>query len=234
MKRAKTRAKFCSSKHTALWGSRMVNRFSPESPIQTTVFLVRHGVTAANKENRFAGRTAEPLHPEGIEQVRQLGEQLRGQGISRIFAGPLARTRQTAEIISSAIDAPIIFADALTEISIPHWDGLTKEEIRREFGSQYPTWLERPADFSVPDCETLAAVQQRAVRYLERIFEECAGERVLVVSHLVVLRCLILHYQGRLINDYRSIKVANGAIAALERTREGDRFFEMDAKNSAA
>ncbi len=201
----------------------MVRHPLPEALPQTTIFLVRHGVTAANKENRFAGRTEEPLHPDGVSQVRQLGEQLLGQGISRIFAGPLARTRQTAEIIGEITGAPITFADALTEISIPHWDGLTKEEIRQKFGAQYPTWLEHPAEFAVMGCETLAAVQRRAVRFLERIFEECAGGRILAVSHLVVLRCLILNYQGRPLSDYRAVKVANGKIITLTRSSEGDR-----------
>lgn len=189
--------------------------------MDTILYLIRHGVTGANKENRFAGRTAEPLHPDGIAQIQQVGKQLQDRNISRIFAGPLPRTKQTAEIISDIIDAPTTFADGLTEILIPHWDGLTKEAIRRDFGPEYPTWLDNPAAFSAQGCETLAAVQQRAVRCIERIFSENANKNILVVSHLVALRCLILHYKNMPINDYRSIKVSNGEIIRLERTESG-------------
>jgi broad specificity phosphatase PhoE len=66
----------------------------------TTIYLVRHGITQANKENRFAGRTTEGLHPDGAEQIRQVGKRLQGKEIGRIFCGPLPRTVQSAEILS--------------------------------------------------------------------------------------------------------------------------------------
>lgn len=35
-----------------------------------TIYLIRHGTTRANREDRFAGRTDEPLHAEGVMQSR--------------------------------------------------------------------------------------------------------------------------------------------------------------------
>ena len=67
----------------------------------TTIYLVRHGITQANKENRFAGRTAEGLHPDGVEQIRQVGSRLHEKNIGGIFCGPLPRTVQSAEMATS-------------------------------------------------------------------------------------------------------------------------------------
>ena len=178
------------------------------------LYLVRHGVTAANMENRFAGRSDEPLHPEGIAQAEAVGRQLAGVEIGRICCGPMPRTRQTAEVIGKIIRAPVVSDDGLNEIAIPHWDGLTKDEIRQKFGEEYPTWLATPEAFQVPGCETIRDVQKRAVAAVEKLQEAATGN-LLIVSHLIVVRCLLLNYRRLPLSDFRSIKVGNAEIVIV-------------------
>lgn len=191
---------------------------SPEAPAITTrtvCCLVRHGVTAANKQDRFAGRSNEPLHAEGICQMQAVAAKLTSAGIARIYCGPLPRTRQSAEIITGILGIPVATREGLNEIFLPHWDGLTKEEITRNFGLEYPTWLRDPANFQVQGCETIGDVQKRAVACLEEIVVENPGRKILIVSHLITLRSLALFYQNRPLNDFRSIKVENAALLCL-------------------
>jgi broad specificity phosphatase PhoE len=185
--------------------------------METIIYLIRHGLTAANKNDVFAGRTQEPLHPEGEAQLADVGRLLAGRGIGKIFCGPLARTRQSAAIAGDMLNVPVAADAALNEISIPHWDGLTKETIRAGFGSEYPTWLADPAGFCVPGCETIAEVQGRAVAFIESLFREYSGQNLLVVSHLIVVRALLLHYLAKPIADFRTIKVGNAQVARLVR-----------------
>jgi broad specificity phosphatase PhoE len=181
----------------------------------STLYLVRHGITPANKENRFAGRTGEELHAEGIEQIRQVGEHLRDKKISAVYCGPAKRTVQSAEILGSLLNAPISHLAELDEIYIPHWDGLAKDEIRQQYGAQYPTWLSAPQAFNLPGCETLEQVQKRAVMSVKQILSGGYGQNLLLVSHLIVLRCLALYFQGLEITDFRSIKIDNGSILEM-------------------
>jgi len=185
------------------------------------LYLIRHGITAANQEKRFAGRSNEPLHGEGVAQIRELGERLRGRGIERIVTGPLARTCQTGAIIGEILGLPVTTDDRFTEILLPHWDGLTKTAIRERFGDQYPTWLGNPAGFRVPGCETIADVQARAVAAMEDLFVKAAP--VLVVSHLIVARALVLHYRGQPIDDFRTVEIANGALTIFDRLGDSTR-----------
>jgi len=187
----------------------------------TTLYLLRHGTTAANLEDRFAGRSGEALHPEGEEQIRRVGAGLRGRPVSCVYCSPLPRTVQSAEILGGMLDVRVMAEPGLNEIEIPHWDGLTKETIRERFGAQYPTWLQTPHLFRVAGCETIGLVRERAVRAVERIMADHAGEALLVVSHLIVLRALLLHYQGMAISDFRSIKVANGEVFRVSRDAAG-------------
>ena len=195
--------------------------------MKTTIYLIRHGLTTANKNDVFAGRTQEPLHPEGVVQLAEVGERLGGRGISKIFCGPLARTRQSAGIVGELLDVPIATEEALTEINIPHWDGLTKEAIRARFGSEYPAWLDDPTGFCLPGCETIAEVQRRAVACLETIFSAYPGQNLLMVSHLIVVRALLLHYLARDIGDFRAIKVGNAQVVTLVRDDFGGVTVEL-------
>jgi len=181
----------------------------------TTIYLVRHGITQANKENRFAGRTDEELYAEGVEQIHQVGDRFANKNISAIYYGPARRTKQSAEILGSLLNIPLLTLGELDEINIPHWDGLTKDEIRQKYGGEYSTWLDRPNTFSLPGCETLKQVQQRAVGAVNRLLAQHNSESLLLVSHLIVLRCLVLYYQGLEIRDFRSIKINNGSIICL-------------------
>ncbi|MEW6501993.1 MAG: histidine phosphatase family protein, partial [Thermodesulfobacteriota bacterium] len=179
------------------------------------LYLVRHGITAANKEDRFAGRTDEPLHPEGEAQASAVADRLRGAGISAVVAGPLRRTRETAGIIAEKLGVAVMTLPALDEIAIPHWDGLTKAEIRQRFGPEYPTWLDTPERFQVAGCESIGDVQQRVVAAVAAMAQEYAGRSVLVVSHLIPLRALLLHHLGQPISAFRSIKIANAQLVRL-------------------
>jgi broad specificity phosphatase PhoE len=194
--------------------------------MKTTIYLIRHGLTAANKGDVFAGRTQEPLHPEGLAQLVEIGKYFAGHGIGKIFCGPLARTRQSAGIVGELLGVPVEADEALNEISIPHWDGLTKEAIRARFGPEYPTWLADPAGFRVPGCETIGEVRSRAVACLETIFRACPGQNLLVVSHLIVVRALLLHYLARPLADFRAIKVGNAQVATLRRDERGGTLVE--------
>ena len=194
----------------------------------TTIYLVRHGITQANKENRFAGRTDEELHAEGNDQIIQVGDRLKNNDLSAVYCGPAKRTVESAEILGSLLNVPFSPLEGLHEINIPHWDGLTKDEIRLKYGEEYPTWLNSPHKFSLPGCETLTDVQERAVGAVNRLLTQHNSGNLLLVSHLIVLRCLILFYQGLAIKDFRSIKIDNGSIirvSEVEKDRMSVRFL---------
>ena len=188
----------------------------------TSIYLVRHGITAANKEDRFAGRTDEELHPEGVAQIRQVGKQLCDTNIAAIYCGPARRTIQSAEILGSQLHVPFSPVAEFDEILIPHWDGLTKNEIRQQYGAEYPIWIAAPQAFNVPGCETLQQVQDRAVAGILRLLEDHMqkSEDLLIVSHLIVLRCLVLYCQGLGISDFRSVQISNGAIIRLSAEKD--------------
>ncbi|KPK27845.1 MAG: hypothetical protein AMJ61_04300 [Desulfobacterales bacterium SG8_35_2] len=187
----------------------------------STIYLVRHGLTPANKENRFAGRTGINLSAEGIMQMHQVGKRLRDKNIAAIYSSPTRRTLESAEILGLLLNSPVSILAELNEINIPHWDGLTKDEIRQQYDEQYPTWLSAPQSFKLLGCETLQQVQKRAVEAFKQVREREPGQNLLLVSHLIVLRCLVLYFQGLETKDFRSIQIDNGTILQVTGEAKG-------------
>ncbi len=170
---------------------------------------------------RFAGRTAEPLTKEGRQQARSAGQKLRGEGIKRIYASPLPRTLETARLVAEELENPveIIPEEAFLEINIPPWEGKQKTQIRKDPSLGYEIWFKAPHLFKLPGCETLSQVLERAVAGCEKVFAAEVGGTSLIVTHMVVVRVLLVHYLGLSLAAYREIPVPNATPILL--CREG-------------
>jgi probable phosphoglycerate mutase len=96
--------------------------------VPLTVIFARHGESQANIDRVFANRPEITgnfdLSPTGIKQARNLATALAGFGVSHAYSSPLARARQTAEIIAAALAVPITITDALREYDVGDFEGL--------------------------------------------------------------------------------------------------------------
>ena len=84
----------------------------------TTFLLVRHGETDWNRENRFQGHADPPLNDVGRSQARELAETLLGEGASAVYASPLRRARETAEIIAAVLGLDVRLDPRLMEVDV--------------------------------------------------------------------------------------------------------------------
>ena len=134
----------------------------------TILLLVRHGETDWNAERRYQGHADVPLNDRGIEQARELAEELAGQRIDAIYASDLSRARMTAEIVGARLGVPVVTDPDLREIDVGAVEGLTFEESRAFDG-----WQGEPK-------EEHAA---RIMRAVTRIVDGHPDGRVLVVTH---------------------------------------------------
>src|ERR671916_1466879 len=62
--------------------------------------LLRHGQSTANASGVWQGQVESPLSEEGREQAAYAGRALKGTRLSGIYASPLARAFETAEIVA--------------------------------------------------------------------------------------------------------------------------------------
>jgi probable phosphoglycerate mutase len=164
--------------------------------MNTRIFLVRHGATVLTAEDRFAGATNVPLSDEGREQARRLGLRLSRESLSAVYASPLDRTVETAQLIAKPHALAVETRDGLREISHGRWEGLTRGEVEDQFPAEAAAWEEDPFTFAPVGGESGLAVTARALPALMEIVRAHAGGRVLVVSHKATIRLLLSSLLG--------------------------------------
>ena len=83
---------------------------------QPQVFLARHATPDwSRRDIRYDIPPGPPLTPQGEDEARQLGDYLRAQGVVKLYASPLERTRRTAELAGQIAGAPVLEALELAE-----------------------------------------------------------------------------------------------------------------------
>jgi broad specificity phosphatase PhoE len=162
----------------------------------TRVFMVRHGATVLSAEDRFAGATDVALSDEGREQTLRLAQRLNGEKIVAVFASPLGRTVETAQILAKPHKLEVQTRDGLREISHGRWEQLTRREVEERFPEEAAEWEKDPYTFAPAGGESGLAVTARALPVLLQLVREHPDKNILVVSHKATIRLLLSSLLG--------------------------------------
>lgn len=180
-------------------------------------FLVRHGEIASNLKRVYAGRSDELLTETGIRQAEAAGRKLLNHRVEAVYASPLRRTIQTAKIIGKIIGTTPIIEDCFIEQRLGPWEGLQEAVVASLFPGEWEIWNKSPADLCLPGRETLHDLQRRVLEGIRRIGNVRNRQSVAVVTHVSIIRVLILHARGMDLNAYRTIPIPeNAAIMSLD------------------
>lgn len=179
--------------------------------------VLRHGQTDWNREHRFQGQSDIPLNARGVAQSRAAAQALSGQHFAAVYASPLSRAVDTAELVRPGTE--ISTDPRLMEIDVGTWAGRTWEQIRQEMPS-YEEKYANGVDFRrSPTGETLADLLERALPAFHEIAARHEGERVLIVSHGLLLNRVLhalLRLEGRVLGGlgnahYSDLQYGHGA-----------------------
>jgi probable phosphoglycerate mutase len=171
--------------------------------LTTRVYLARHGATELSAEDRFAGAVDVLLSDAGREQARRLGDRLAREPLAAVYASPMKRTIETAQLASSAHECGVTGVDGLREIAHGRWEGKLRQDVEHEFPQEYARYESDPFSFAPLGGETGLQVIARALPALLEIVERHADERILIVSHKATIRLLLSSLLGFDARKYR-------------------------------
>src|SRR5579872_1862647 len=97
--------------------------------MMTYFALIRHGATDSARHSISSRGPGLPLNAEGRQQVERLTEGLARLPLSAIYASPMKRTRETAEIIARTFRLSAVSNDRLAEIDYGSWTGKRFSEL---------------------------------------------------------------------------------------------------------
>ena len=182
------------------------------------LWLVRHGATQWNIEQRMCGHTDIPLAKTGRAQARWLARRLQHEHITTIYSSDLSRARETAEIIATkqAQVVPLYASSSWRELSFGDWEGLTYTAIAEQFTDQLGFFID-PEHIAPPGGESLTQALQRVQPALATLLTGCSGQGdVVIVSHGGLLRALLCCVLGLTLDHQWRLHIAPGSLSALD------------------
>lgn len=153
------------------------------------IYIIRHGQTAWNLQNRKQGQEDSPLTLKGAEQAKHISnslkEEIKDIRHFQFVISPQWRCRQYASLICDYLGIEFkncIVEGSLREHSFGTWEGLTEEEIESEFPGflekRYDSWW----DYVVPGGESYELLYNR----VSRVVDKYRQERCVFICHEMV------------------------------------------------
>jgi probable phosphomutase (TIGR03848 family) len=184
----------------------------------TTLLLVRHGVTDANRGGVLAGWSpGVHLADTGREQAAALAARLAGVPVAAIVSSPLDRCVETAEALAAGRDVAVETDDALGECRYGEWTGQELKKLAKD-----PLWKvvqAHPSAATFPGGEALRDTQARAVDAVRRINERLGPDATwIAVSHGDVIKSVLADALGLHLDLFQRIQVDPCSLSVVRYT----------------
>ena len=178
--------------------------------------FIRHGHTSWNRAHRIQGRTDIPLDPEARETLAQL-DLPSPWNHAEIYASPLSRARETAELISGR--APRV-DDALTEMDWGDWEGKHGVDLLADPASGYRNLEDWGWAYTPPGGESPADVRARLEPWLDAQTQDAV-----VVAHMGTMRVALALAHGWDFTGACPFTIKRNRLFVIEREDNGWRAW---------
>jgi broad specificity phosphatase PhoE len=166
------------------------------------LYLLRHGETTWNKENVFRGWKDIPLSKKGKAEAERCAEWFSANlKLDYIFTSPLLRAVELAELIAEKQNKEFIKDEHLLDFTFGNWEGKKKEEVPKIDPANWQIWQNTPFSFIPPSesktkSKSLGEKIEQVFQYIQKLAFLYPEQKVLLISHRVILKGLFLRFFG--------------------------------------
>ena len=154
-----------------------------------TLYFLRHGQTPDSRANFYCGSGRDPaLTRDGVAMAASFAASYKNATWAAIYASPLTRALQTARAMADVTGMAMEQRAELSEIAYGAWEGLTPEQVDRDFHDDYVRWTADPAWNPPTDGEPAIAVASRVRRLIDDLAARFESGQILLVSHKATIR----------------------------------------------
>jgi len=179
------------------------------------IYLVRHGITAWNREGKWQGLKDIELDEEGITQAQAAAERFKEMEIDGLYCSQLKRAIKTAEIINQYHGLQIERYADLNECDIGPWDGKTLDQILINYSEEVKYW-HNDIWAIIEGVESLGDLQRRAVRVLKRITKKHKpNDKIIIVAHGLAIRSIICWILNVPLNQHGTYLMENASVSHI-------------------
>lgn len=191
-----------------------------------TLYIVRHGQTVDNLENRIQGHTDSPLTKLGVRQAEAVAERLASERFDAIYSSDLGRAVRTAEIIAernlsilslSKGAAAVRTTPLLRELNLGVAQGMTAKEFAEAYPEEYRLWSTYAVKHRPPGAESIESLTARCGEFIDQVLREHEdGQQLLAVGHSGSQRGMVCAALGLPATYYPNLGVANAALSIVD------------------
>lgn len=199
----------------------------------TTIYLVRHARSTANKTGKLAGRTPNvKLDEIGLAQAEALGKHFSQYKIDQIISSPLERCLQTAQHIQKdqARNISMQKNEIFNECDYGSWSNRKISDLSKL--DLWKTIQRNPSQVRFPKGESMLEMSFRVIKGLGEIVKDLKKPKNLViVSHADPIKALLAHLLGMHLDNFQRIIISPAAINKIKYSQAG---FSIEAINDTA
>ncbi|GGI77831.1 phosphoglycerate mutase [Shewanella gelidii] len=156
---------------------------------QTQLWLLRHGECEGGDILR--GQVDVPLTRRGLQQMEHaLNANL---VFDHIYSSPLQRCAEFAKSFCQQQVTELSLQPNLAELNFGDWDGAGFDTLYQQHGDALTQFWNDPwtNKHLPPQGEPMVDFEQRVIEFIKQCASEHVGEKVLLVTHGGVIRCLM-------------------------------------------
>jgi broad specificity phosphatase PhoE/predicted kinase len=161
------------------------------------LYLVRHGETYFNLENRIGGDSR--LTETGLRQAAALGEYFSKKEIPIIFTSGMKRTIQTAAPIRAEQQKCILIPlPEFNEIDSGICECMSYDEIRNTMSDVYKRRKRDKYNYVYPEGEGYVTMKERINRGINKVlYLSDISKNIIIVGHRAANRMILSHFLFR-------------------------------------
>lgn len=189
----------------------------------TTLLLVRHGESEANRHDLFAGFYDADLEELGLKQANVTAQFIfESYEVHKVYASDLKRAYKTGQAIADRCGVEITPEPGLREISGGEWEGVHFPSLKQLYPQEFGLWLTDIGNAGCPGGETVKEFSNRIMSTMEKIAKLHDGQTIVVATHATpirVIHTMLLHHD---ISDMKNVPwVSNASVTEIQYDRDG-------------
>lgn len=159
------------------------------------IYLIRHGETTGDLEDRYGGDYDDHLSPNGNNQVQELGNKLKNKNLQMIYHSPRIRATETAKIVSKITNSPIKKVEDVRERNAYGiLTGMIKSEAKQQFTQEVEKLQKDKLHHDVKNSEDYNSFKERVIPAFKNIMLNSEFDSIAIISHGGPISCFVREY----------------------------------------
>lgn len=183
--------------------------------MSTTIFLIRHGESQQNIDDVLSGITDIPLSDKGKHQCATLAQYFENIQVDRVFATPLQRARDSAELIFRKHKHSIGILESLIEFNYGEYEGYRRSDYENSKDRIIQQWITSPSNLTFPGGDNIQAHAQKTLSSITDLAKENNGKVIACISHRTTIRLILAQIIGLHLDNFRSLPCSNCGISEI-------------------